>query len=1199
MFKQNLFPTVFPKERFVISEARFVSLAQTIIDVAERVVPPASIYVGSGYHSKATFILSRLARYSGRVHLYGVQDIVLPAHRNVEIHALPEGSENQRFAVVGDANWQIMLFGEGADNRIASFITQDRAIIDEVIQTLGITLPEEPFIFSQQHELTAQLLWQIASLFDDITPLAKGMDDLKMPLGFAWLLHKRQDDRWTLARRAIQNFFDVYAIDIFRLDVVSQSLAPFDVGGDADAIPLHQDRILTRAVFANDILSGREGRDYVTVVPLVQYEQVWGVIEIRRGSPLQQSELEQVSLLCELIRLALVEFDVPLLADRNTAPPRALPAEPIDLENQAWEPPSLHIDTPAPREQANDEQPDDQDELLFDFDLPQSLLNFDTIVPAGDETDFWPDLSDFERAMETLDSEPEQRAAEPTYEAGAEQGVFAGLDEDDILNYEVYPQTESDSLDSLQFGGSAQIDDLLQVSLPVEQLRGIDAAVDDAAPPPADDEVGDGGDDDGQYFAISNDFWDQFEQAEADVQPSLDVLGADPKATAEFLQPAVETSAEQIDISDVINLDELPPLDALNLPGLDGDAEQEAEVETAWASLPMMDSVDGFAEDIDVSAFTDDATEDPAPADEDPSVDVLPTLNLDANNMFNGILPDVERDLMAAFAAADEPVPAAPELDANDMFRLVKPLPLPEDTEAAEAETDSPVVDDVNVDVSEADALAPVVDDPSLDVFNNVFAEDGDYIVDVADVIESYDIQPVSQLPDEMLELDEQMLIDARDTGISLDDVEQASLADSGQPLDVFSQVDGGEEESAPANLFQEASADLEARYETLYDQYEELQQKIVVREARIDDLSLELQALQGELEEAYETQQSMEQQQIEIAALTVKLREQEAELEEAYAMQRSLEDHATQVIALNESLQRLEQDLSTALQEQQSLRERHAELAEELKQVKDERQTLQNQLERVERHNLQLQVQVQEARQQRQMEADALVPLPPSSVLSDMRLFVIRLRERIARLRQVSRSGSDAHLLEQIISEANTAVELLSDVASVAQLDVNKFGDVDLTEVIEDVAVVVGQREVPGKVALRVDVQDDGEPKATLGERTMLLQALYNLVFSSMQLAVPESDVQLVLGHKDDDLQLSVTFYARAGLEEKLNGFMQHFNRGVPQRSGMALARTIIQQHQGTMLGRVLDEDNLTELIVRLPAVLPGRTEHEQEMSS
>jgi predicted nucleic acid-binding Zn-ribbon protein len=379
-FPQSLLqiPTL-PKGRGIMSQAQVVRTLERIVEVAARLPVPALLHLSLGDHDLPNSLQRSLRRYEGLVHLYSGASVSLP---NVRSIALPPQSPLRRewLLVVYAPHWQIAFLAAPQDQQHFSILMlRERA----AIRQLGCCLEgfQDRFeTFETQHDLTAQLLWRLASDFSDVTPIARGLSDMAFYSGLAWLIIHRPDDRWTVIVRAVQRMTRAERVVLYRLDSLSQTLIPLQATERAHEVHIYQENAVTRASFSSQIIQTQEDGLMVLAVPIIQGEQVWGMLEVRRGEFFNDDEIVSLRLIAELLRLSLT-----IPADEAQPQPAA---------------PQLHLPplaepTPPPRQPA------------ADAPVPSALM-----LPAVSETTpydaeadlYWPELSEFERATSTLEA---------------------------------------------------------------------------------------------------------------------------------------------------------------------------------------------------------------------------------------------------------------------------------------------------------------------------------------------------------------------------------------------------------------------------------------------------------------------------------------------------------------------------------------------------------------------------------------------------------------------------------------------------------------------------------------------------------------------------------------------------------------------------------------------------------------------------
>lgn len=205
---------------------------------------------------------------------------------------------------------------------------------------------------------------------------------------------------------------------------------------------------------------------------------------------------------------------------------------------------------------------------------------------------------------------------------------------------------------------------------------------------------------------------------------------------------------------------------------------------------------------------------------------------------------------------------------------------------------------------------------------------------------------------------------------------------------------------------------------------------------------------------------------------------------------------------------------------------------------------------------------------------------LQAGSFLRDLRLYITRMRERVSRFTQSG--AAPARLADQVVTESNTVIDILSDIALIAQIDVGKHIVPDLGALLQEALASLYQSAAQRQVVLQLA---QVEPNLGVsGDHEALLRALYNVILSGVHMSVPQSTLIIALARREDAADIRVTFHSTGELASKLESFMHHFDQGVPRRSALALARTIVMHHRGALTTRVTDNGATTEITISLP---------------
>ncbi|WP_343520867.1 ATP-binding protein [Sphingomonas sp.] len=184
-----------------------------------------------------------------------------------------------------------------------------------------------------------------------------------------------------------------------------------------------------------------------------------------------------------------------------------------------------------------------------------------------------------------------------------------------------------------------------------------------------------------------------------------------------------------------------------------------------------------------------------------------------------------------------------------------------------------------------------------------------------------------------------------------------------------------------------------------------------------------------------------------------------------------------------------------------------------------------------------------------------------------------------------------DVHRLDRLISDISEASRLD------AQLSRAKFESVDIVAMLDGLIAQRGERGIAREVRLRFD-QPMGPIPRVMGEGARLERVFENLIDNAISFSPEGGLVTLSVATVDDRLEVRVEDEGPGVPEEAREAVFRRFHSVRPDAEafgqhsglGLAIARTIVEGHQGT-IGVESREDRMrgARFFVRLPLVQPG----------
>ena len=168
--------------------------------------------------------------------------------------------------------------------------------------------------------------------------------------------------------------------------------------------------------------------------------------------------------------------------------------------------------------------------------------------------------------------------------------------------------------------------------------------------------------------------------------------------------------------------------------------------------------------------------------------------------------------------------------------------------------------------------------------------------------------------------------------------------------------------------------------------------------------------------------------------------------------------------------------------------------------------------------------------------------------------------------------------LLADIVSDGHRAREVIQGIRNMVRKSEASHSLVGMNEVIRDLLRIVRADATARKVTLVAEV--DADAGVVMGDRVQLLQVLLNLTMNAFEaLSVMRADARRVVirAERVDDGQICVSVRDGgpgfpAGIVDQL--FEPFFStKAEGTGMGLAIARTIIEAHGGTLSGKNCDD--------------------------
>jgi signal transduction histidine kinase len=184
---------------------------------------------------------------------------------------------------------------------------------------------------------------------------------------------------------------------------------------------------------------------------------------------------------------------------------------------------------------------------------------------------------------------------------------------------------------------------------------------------------------------------------------------------------------------------------------------------------------------------------------------------------------------------------------------------------------------------------------------------------------------------------------------------------------------------------------------------------------------------------------------------------------------------------------------------------------------------------------------------------------------------------------------------LQVIRDEAFRCKEITAKLLSLARPGEDRRGPLSLTDVVRDVAAVVGGLKEfrDRRLVVKTD-ERDGEPPTVRGVEGEMKQVLLNLTLNALEAVAPGSgEVRIEVARRGAGVELSVTDNGRGMTPQTLEQVFEPFfteKKGAGQRHGtglgLSITHAIVQSHGGTIEAHSDGPGKGSRFTVRLPAV-------------
>ena len=217
------------------------------------------------------------------------------------------------------------------------------------------------------------------------------------------------------------------------------------------------------------------------------------------------------------------------------------------------------------------------------------------------------------------------------------------------------------------------------------------------------------------------------------------------------------------------------------------------------------------------------------------------------------------------------------------------------------------------------------------------------------------------------------------------------------------------------------------------------------------------------------------------------------------------------------------------------------------------------------------------------------------ADVTHEMKNPLASLRSAVEGLGRVKDPELQARLLGIVRDDVHRLDRLITDISEASRLDAQlsraNFEPIDVAAMIRALVAQRIERVVERHIRLRVD--DDGQPLVVLGEGARLERVFENLIENALSFSPDGGLVAIAAARSDEDVIIRVEDEGPGVPEEAREAIYRRFQSIRPESEafgqhsglGLAIARTIVEAHQGSIIVESR-EDRLAgaRFVVRLP---------------
>lgn len=413
-----------PAPKFIITDDQL----QAIIKQCLMMVPEGvqRLDIGIRHHAWAYPLVDLLRDVATRVselHLYGLADEALPPIEDVYVHDETDtvgGLDEWFFLIHADAwSWVFVAQPTKQAGVLACTLTSQPAVLDALSNKLGNA--HKPELMAQMHyDNMAQLLTQMAAYVRSARVFTTLPEDVSMPLGLAWVLETRAEDRWELVPRALTGIIKGSRMTTYYVHSDAQQFIPvLSSGQDMVATSFAEKPTLDRVLQIRALAQSQNDQYYITALPIQREAAVWGVVEINHVQPLTSLQMTQLHLMVSIIAQGIERYQLEdeMSLDLPTSDERRVTSEMQAIDASGQLEPVTNLDY------VSDSSDDGDGWLEAEY------------ASVDAEAVYWPEIEEFERAGDASGDERPQfeddllpdEIAEPVVEAAEKSEVPLAL----------------------------------------------------------------------------------------------------------------------------------------------------------------------------------------------------------------------------------------------------------------------------------------------------------------------------------------------------------------------------------------------------------------------------------------------------------------------------------------------------------------------------------------------------------------------------------------------------------------------------------------------------------------------------------------------------------------------------------------------------------------------------------------------------